>query len=437
MYLQEILEVGIGLVLVWLVMSVAAMTIQEWISNLFQWRPKALHGSIQQMLASPALAKLIYEHPLISGLSAAPTKPGRKQRLPSYMPANKFSLALFDLITKVGIDSSPVMLVSGQVNAKLDEILKAPEQHKVASADWKAIQDTAHGAATSQASLDSLKSQLQIFGEKYSEVQPIIAPAQLQLDAFYLPYLSGQSSDAVIPESQQAMNKFHIGLDVMKKDPDHRATGETISSLFRSLELLGSLSVTQARVHLETWFNDVMDRLSGTYKRKTQFVAFLIGLFLAIFLNVDTINIAARLWREPTLRQAIIAQAKVYTPPSSATATSPVQDIPQLQQQLQALNIPFGWTTAAIVTNGHTCSIWPFGKDVIWGVPGQNNLGAPICKQLNDVPTDPYGWVIKVIGMLITGLAAAQGAPFWFDVLKKMVNVRSSGPNPAEQGPVG
>jgi hypothetical protein len=233
------------------------------------------------------------------------------------------------------------------------------------------------------------------------------------------------------------MNKFHLGLNAMKQNPDSSDSGETISSLFHTVELLGALSVTQARVHLETWFNDAMDRLSGTYKRKTQFVAFLIGFFLAVFLNVDTINIAARLWREPTLRQAIIAQAQAYTPPATTQAASPVQSIPQLQQQMLALNIPFGWTTTVTVASGHTCSIWPFGRGTIWGISGQNDLGAPICKQLNDVPTDPYGWVIKVIGMLITGLAAAQGAPFWFDVLKKMVNVRSSGPNPAEQTPVG
>jgi hypothetical protein len=35
------------------------------------------------------------------------------------------------------------------------------------------------------------------------------------------------------------------------------------------------------------------------------------------------------------------------------------------------------------------------------------------------------------MGCVITAAAAAQGAPFWFDILAKLVNVRSSGMRPA------
>jgi hypothetical protein len=42
------------------------------------------------------------------------------------------------------------------------------------------------------------------------------------------------------------------------------------------------------------------------------------------------------------------------------------------------------------------------------------------------------GWALKIFGILITGIAAAQGAPFWFDVLKKLINIRMTGANPIE-----
>jgi hypothetical protein len=437
MYLQEILEVAIGLVFVWLVMSVAAMTIQEWLSNALKWRPKALHGAIQQMIASNNLAMQLYQHPLITGLSATPQKAGKKMRLPSYMPAGKFSLALIDLITKAGLDASPIVQASPAVNDKLDETLAGPEQRKVATSDWKAVLDTAHQAATSQASLDSLKSQVQIFGEKYPEVQPLLAGIQPKLDAFYQPYLTRASSGASVPEAQVAMNKFHLGLNAIKQNPDHGSAGETIGTVLRSVELMGTMTVAQTRVHLETWFNDAMDRLSGVYKRRSQFMAFLIGTFLALLMNVDSINVATSLWREPTLRQTIIAEAQSYNlPATTGTTTSPLQSIPQMQKQLQVLNIPFGWTLAVFDTGGRKCSLFPVGN-VIWGFPSRDSSGVPVCKEFNNIPLDPYGWAMKLLGMLITGAAAAQGAPFWFDVLKKMVNVRSSGPNPSEQTPVG
>jgi hypothetical protein len=34
------------------------------------------------------------------------------------------------------------------------------------------------------------------------------------------------------------------------------------------------------------------------------------------------------------------------------------------------------------------------------------------------------------LGVLICGLATMQGAPFWFDLLGKLVNIRNAGPVP-------
>lgn len=42
-----------------------------------------------------------------------------------------------------------------------------------------------------------------------------------------------------------------------------------------------------------------------------------------------------------------------------------------------------------------------------------------------------YG--IHILGWFLTALAASLGAPFWFDLLKKVANLRASGPNPDEK----
>jgi hypothetical protein len=47
------------------------------------------------------------------------------------------------------------------------------------------------------------------------------------------------------------------------------------------------------------------------------------------------------------------------------------------------------------------------------------------------------GWSLKGIGWLITALAVSQGAPFWFDVLNKVVNTRASGVVPKPEGDQG
>src|SRR5271157_3880163 len=103
--LDAILEVAIGMVFVWLVLSVAAMQIQEWISSAFAWRAQFLQKAIHNMLGSDQLVNEFYNHPLILSLSEPGKKPGQYRR-PSYIPAGKFSAVLMDIFANRGKDSS-------------------------------------------------------------------------------------------------------------------------------------------------------------------------------------------------------------------------------------------------------------------------------------------------------------------------------------------
>jgi hypothetical protein len=46
--------------------------------------------------------------------------------------------------------------------------------------------------------------------------------------------------------------------------------------------------------------------------------------------------------------------------------------------------------------------------------------------------TDPSAWLFSLTGWLVTGFAISLGAPFWFDLLQKLmnINVRGAGPKP-------
>lgn len=49
--------------------------------------------------------------------------------------------------------------------------------------------------------------------------------------------------------------------------------------------------LTKIKAGLESWFDDTMDRLSGAYKRWSQWLLLIVGLALAAILNVPTIRI--------------------------------------------------------------------------------------------------------------------------------------------------
>lgn len=55
------------------------------------------------------------------------------------------------------------------------------------------------------------------------------------------------------------------------------------------------------RKNLEQWFDDAMDRVNGIYSRLSQYFLLIVGLLMAVVLNVDSFHVAETLWRSPTL----------------------------------------------------------------------------------------------------------------------------------------
>ncbi|HMA73858.1 MAG TPA: hypothetical protein VKP67_20605 [Xanthobacteraceae bacterium] len=90
------INVAIGLIFVYLLMSLMCSVLQEFIANVTSWRGRHLRNGIKAMLNDPAmtgLAKRLYRHPRIASL----TFPGK---LPSYIPSTTFASALADIVVE-------------------------------------------------------------------------------------------------------------------------------------------------------------------------------------------------------------------------------------------------------------------------------------------------------------------------------------------------
>ncbi len=451
MYLQEILEVAIGLILMWLILSIAVMQLIEWIAAALQWRAKTLKEAIRQMLQDNLLTEALYQHPLI--LSLSQKRKNGKLTPPAFIPADKFALALFDLATRANTEAFPLRQTFEAIETELER-LDDPLQRKLAQADWETIIDTARQLASSsfgEAALDTLKARLQEYRDRYPELQEVLDALIPQIYSYYDSLLEEQlKMEAGGQAADLTLRQVRLGLLALETMYPHSKIRQTLGTLLTGVEEYvteGERALAVARQNVEKWFNDAMDRLSGLYKRKVQTATFLMGLFLAIFLNIDSINIATSLWREPTLRQTIVAQAEAYIQQQSQGAEeegipiiSPVITVKALQDQLRDLTLPVGWVNDPIPRQEDVgCdpySASTYGEDDavthIMGVP----IGT-VCYPLTNVPPLDaehwVGWLMKALGMVLSGAAAAQGAPFWFDILKKFVNIRSSGPKPDEK----
>ena len=97
--------------------------------------------------------------------------------------------------------------------------------------------------------------------------------------------------------------------------------------------------------------------------------------------------------------------------------------------QEQYLGLPVGWNFNAVqLMASESCAFAPASGQVF----GFNWYGE--CRRPFGASASTNGWawiLIKLAGLLMTAVASAQGSSFWFDVLMKVVNVRSAGIKPA------
>ena len=174
-----------------------------------------------------------------------------------------------------------------------------------------------------------------------------------------------------------------------------------------------------------------MDRVSGVFKRYSQWLALMLGFVIALILNVDSIDLTLYLWREPTVRQVLAQNAASFELPQDQMEANPEEALRNFREQFTGLSLPIGWgitRTAGSAFLDDNCRLFP-GRDQTFGVPV---IGTPYCI-VPPQSTSQNNLAVKLAGIFITALAARQGAPFWFDVLKRLVNIRSTGANPAEK----
>lgn len=297
MFGSAILDVAIGLVSIFLFLSLIGTAINEWVSGILGMRANNLEEGIRNILNDPdgkGLAKAFYDHSLISSLAKGRGKP-------SYIPSRLFALTLMDVI--------------------------APTDPEKGS---KTIEQIRRG------------------------VEKI--------------------------EDEGVRKNILIALD---------EAGDNIH---------------QARQNIEKWFDEGMERVSGWYKRKIQWITLGYALLITIFLNVDTIAVTNALYRDSALRAGMVAAAQEIAkqPIGESSAKRTEETVKGVKTELEKIKLPIGWDIPA--------------------------------KPESASKTAVYDWIIRICGWIITAFAVTLGAPFWFDVLNKFINIRSAGTKPKLSG---
>jgi hypothetical protein len=311
------LEVLIGVLFLFLLLSLVVSAVAELIAQALALRSRTLYDAVSTMLFDEAARNAVFEHPIIKSLSQQnwfDKVRGNKSR-PSYIPSDRFAQALLDVF-QVRFDATG------------------------------AIQITAPASVTLNAELEQLLASL---------ARP----------------LNGVVTDAE-----------RFGVEAAK------------------------------------WFDESMERVSGWYKRKTQVILFVVGAIVVVWANANVIRYAEALLINPTARAAVVsaAEAAVASPApdaSPAPGASPAASgapaaaalsTEQTLAELKKLDFALGWDPAA-------------------GAKDPRHVPASLQEAIDAVGMNLLGW-------LLTIAALTMGAPFWFDTLKTVIGLRSTGPKP-------
>lgn len=270
-------------------------------------------------------------------------------------------------------------------------------------------------------------------------ISSLLQDPALEKKLFEHPLIQGISSgkENRLP-SYISSNKFSLALmDILtgpKPADDPEALRHGVENVLTSDKaktalnaVLNNPKMSGDQQKLELWYEQGMDRISGWYKRSTQIRIFALAAIVTIALNADSLKMLREMWNNPTLSAVLVENAKdrlqkgrpdedlplvTYDNPDDPTASTP-RTIPERDvisgPEKQLLGKLAGW-------QGDSPHEWMAAhKDEGYG-----------------------GWIWFLItdrfaGWIITILAISLGAPFWFDMLNKFMNVRNAGQPPKKE----
>jgi hypothetical protein len=375
MVISNVLEIAIGMLLIYTILSLISSAVTELIAEwLLSLRSKNLYRWVSYLLSNGAadkkLAENLYNHPLITSLSwreadqawpirlinkirrlfASKNIPFDMWRLPTNIPAQRFVIALLDEAQK------------------LDSDVRA-------------------NSATAKAPLN--------------------------------PFANVNELEATIQKIQ--------GHDDLKKQ---------LLALVRTSNLTIDKEADELKAafkNIETWFDNAMEQATVRYRQSVRNITFFVGLALCVMINADSLMMVNALSNDPAVRSMLVARAETFELPLQsiiAETTSPTSEITSTAEATPEAPTDAETTPPEDKTNtdentDRTSQLAEVIKRLQTDLSSLDLFGWSSDQADRRAAPDTWSELIfKFIGIAITSAAISLGSPFWFDLLKKLTAMR-------------
>ena len=405
---SAIIQVIIGVLFVYILLSLLVSQINQVIAYILNIRAEQLRKRIGEIVVDPSVQKQILSHPLIglvsntSAVASRRTFVNQRTAQISQVATSSFAKAMVNIFT------DPYLELYSAI-----ALIRNEEERENFEAIVTQLRANANDPTRTVAVLNHLHEQI-------SQLSPSDRKDRKAL----------LRSLGAVSTSLRSMQSGNSGLYMLLEGVsrvENRAFQQAMDSILARVQ-----DVHEAEVAIEEWFKNKMDQTKNVYSMTMQVLSLGVGIFLAIALNIDSLQLAKSLWTDPILRTNLASLAQttdlatliesnstVDIPTDGATTEQIVQSYATAQgtvDQLLALNLPIGWTFRI-----------PTESDAI---SGYNPINDPRNLYALINPFSGGNWFFrllgKVFGLLLTSFAVAQGAPFWFDILRRLTNTQAS-----------
>lgn len=378
-----LLNVILGLLLIYLVFAIVVSRLQEWLSNALSSRGKFLRDGVHRMMGDSGLATRVMRHQLVSGLYR-----DRTARIapPSYVEPASFALALANVLVRRGSPPEVSTRTTGSGAAKAE-------------------------ASTQQLSYQNLRAALASFSAQRSPIAEALLPVVDRAGDL----------DAALKGIEEW---FAAGMD--------RVSGWYKTSARRRLFVIGFAVAALANVDSIEIFRSLnanplqAARLAEVAEKlgKTGELGGVDVKALGDRPPNDKEWQALRTWLSSSVDMRALpigwACLGAVTSPTGEDRTAVTVKAPEPTPKPQAAPakpkaIPEDKAKAPAAAQQKPLSAW-------------DRCGAEFHETATRMAT--ADWFVKLLGWLLSAFAGSLGASYWFAAISKVINIRSSGPRP-------
>lgn len=410
--LTAILQVLAGVIFVFTLLSIVVTEVNSLIARATKLRAKNLRQTIDGIIEDPVIRAKVYTHPLIQLVKSDPIAPSQRISRDDAIKVAGGSIGSVDWIEP----GTFVDVVLNTIKAESDQQL------------FGSLLNVIDGmpAGPERRGLRVMVNRIVTTGQGMKELRNSLPYVQDRRYRNALTDIINQIDEEVSLLGLEPTTNVSLMAGI--KQIESQNLRNALATVMYSAE-----SMDVARSNLETWYNNSMNRASERYKSRMKGLSVAVALGFALLLNIDTLNIVQTLWEDPARREQLSSELsysvqsgelrgqvdatagleddefsanQVESETSLEDAVGTGAEIANQLQDIEALSLPIGWSF-------HDVSEQPAAQvdsNNLWNYLPDNN---------------PDGWLGllagKLLGIAATVVAAAQGAPFWFGIVNKIL----------------